>query len=200
MRSRSPSLPRRQDGIVLMVALIMLVAMSLAGVALMRSVETAVMVAGNFAFKESAVLSTDQGVQVAATWVGTTNKNSPATLYDDNPSIGYFSSLPSVDPNFFDEGTWTQSALVNGGAADAAGNKVRYIVHRMCSTGGTNWSDPDNECMVQMTSAAEGEGYSNKPGAPPPLALPIIYYRVTTRVDGPRNTVTISQTSLAQKI
>jgi len=197
---RSRSLPRRQDGIVLMVALIMLVAMSLAGVALMRSVETAVMVAGNFAFKESAVQSTDQGVQVASGWVGTTNKNSPATLYDDNPANGYFSSLPTVDPDFFSDGTWAQSASVNGGAADAAGNKVRYIVHRMCSLAGVNWSDPDNECMVQQTSATEGEGYSNKPGAPPPVALPILYYRVTTRVDGPRNTVTISQTSLAQMI
>jgi len=54
--------------------------------------------------------------------------------------------------------------------------------------------------MVQQTSATEGEGYSNKPGAPPPIPLPIVYYRVTTRVDGPRNTVTITQTSLAQKI
>ena len=197
---RPRSLPRRQDGIVLMVALIMLVAMSLAGVALMRSVETAVMVAGNFAFKESAVLSTDQGVQSAAGWVGLTNKNSPASLYNDNPALGYFSSLPSVDPDFFDDGAWAQSVSVNGGAPDAAGNRVRYVVHRMCSLSGLNWSDPDNECMVQMTSAAEGEGYSNKPGAPPPLALPILYYRVTTRVDGPRNTVTISQTSLAQKI
>lgn len=197
MRSRSP---QRQSGIVLMVALIMLVAMSLAGVALMRSVETAVMVAGNFAFKEAAVQSTDLGVQAAATWVGTTNKNSPASLYDDNPAIGYFSSMPAVDPNFFDDGAWTQSAQVNGGAPDAAGNRVRYIVHRMCPLPGLNWSDPDNECMIQMTSAAEGEGSSNKPGAPPPMALPILYYRVTTRVDGPRNTVTISQTSLAQKI
>ena len=197
---RSHSLPRRQDGIVLMVALIMLVAMSLAGVALMRSVETAVMVAGNFAFKEAAVQSADQGVQAAALWVGTTNKNMPATLYDDNPATGYFSSLPGVDPDFFDDSTWATALSVNGGAPDAAGNRVRYIVHRMCSQRSMNWSDPDNQCAVQTTAAGEGDGYSNKPGAPPPVSLPLVYYRVTTRVDGPRNTVTITQTSLAQKI
>jgi Tfp pilus assembly protein PilX len=183
-----------------MVALIMLVAMSLAGVALMRSVETAVMVAGNFAFKEAAVQSTDMGVQAAASFVGSTTKLAPATLYNDNPGNGYFSSLRGTDPDFFAESTWTQSMSVNGGVPDAAGNRVRYIVHRMCLQQSMNWSDPDNECMIQQTSASEGEGYSNKPGAPPPMALPIIYYRVTTRVDGPRNTVTITQTSLAQKV
>jgi Tfp pilus assembly protein PilX len=197
---RSRSLPRRQNGIVLMVALIMLVAMSLAGVALMRSVETAVMVAGNFAFKEAAVQSTDMGVQAAASFVGSTTKLAPATLYNDNPGNGYFSSLRDKDPDFFAESTWTQSMSVNGGVPDAAGNRVRYIVHRMCLQQSMNWSDPDNECMIQQTSASEGEGYSNKPGAPPPMALPIVYYRVTTRVDGPRNTVTITQTSLAQKV
>jgi type IV pilus assembly protein PilX len=188
---------QRQKGIVLMVALIMLVAMSLAGVALMRSVETAVMVAGNFAFKEAAVQSTDQGVHAAAKWLTGTGV---ATLYNDNPGLGYFSSLPQVDPDFFDEGTWAESASVNGGAADAAGNKIRYIVHRMCSSPGLNWADPDNECALQTTAAAEGEGESKKPGAPPPTGRPVLYYRVTARVDGPRNTVTISQTSLAQKI
>ena len=87
-----------------------------------------------------------------------------------------------------------------GGAPDAAGNRVRYIVHRMCAQASMNWSDPDNECMVQATSKTEGDGSSNKAGAAAPMASPIVYYRVTTRVDGPRNTVTISQTSLAQMI
>ena len=50
--------PRRaQEGVVLFIALIVLVAMSLAGVALMRSVDTALVVAGNFAFKKSAIRS-----------------------------------------------------------------------------------------------------------------------------------------------
>ncbi|QJR12632.1 hypothetical protein DSM104443_03723 [Usitatibacter rugosus] len=198
MRSRSP---QRQKGIVLMVALIMLVAMSLAGVALMRSVETAVMVAGNFAFKEAAIQSTDQGVNAAADWLLTANKDAPMSLFDDNAAKGYYSSLPPTDPDFFAEDTWkTTSVSVNGGAADAAGNKTRFMIHRMCTLPGLNWADPDNDCALQTTAATEGEGASKKPGAPPPNGTPILYYRVTSRVDGPRNTVSISQVSLAQKL
>jgi len=53
---------------------------------------------------------------------------------------------------------------------------------------------------VQATSKTEGDVSSNKAGAAAPMASPIVYYRVTTRVDGPRNTVTVTQTSLAQLI
>ncbi|APV52365.1 hypothetical protein BWI17_08430 [Betaproteobacteria bacterium GR16-43] len=197
MRSRPL---QRQKGIVLLVALIMLVAMSLAGVALMRSVETGVMVSGNFAFKESAVQSTDLGVQTAAAWLSTTYLADSGSLFESNTAAGYFAALPSKDPDYFSESAWTDAYAVNGGAADAAGNKVRYIVHRMCTVASLSWSDPDNECALQTTAASEGEGSSKRPGAPPPSGNPILYYRVTTRVDGPRGTVTVTQTSLAQKI
>jgi len=197
MRSR----PRqRQKGIVLLVALIMLVAMSLAGIALMRSVETGVMVAGNFAFKESAVQSTDQGVQAAAAWLTTTYLANANSLFDNDTSAGYYAALPSVDPDYFDEASWADSVTLNTGGNDAAGNKVRYIVHRMCTVASMSWTDSDNECAIQTTAASEGEGSSKKPGALPPAGNPVLYYRVTARVDGPRGTVTVTQTSLAQKI
>ena len=197
MRSRSP---QRQKGIVLLVALIMLVAMSLAGVALMRSVETGVMVSGNFAFKESAVQSTDQGVQAAAKWLTTTYLANSGALFENDTGAGYYAAMPTKDPDYFNENAWTDSFALNSGAADAAGNKVRYIVHRMCTVASMSWTDPDNECAIQTTAASEGEGASKRPGAPPPAGPPVLYYRVTARVDGPRGTVTITQTSLAQKI
>ena len=43
----------KQRGVVLFIALIALVAMSLAAVALVRSVDTATIIAGNLAFKQS---------------------------------------------------------------------------------------------------------------------------------------------------
>ena len=46
--------PRAQRGVVLFIALIAMVVMSLAGVALIRSVDTTGSVAGNLAFREAS--------------------------------------------------------------------------------------------------------------------------------------------------
>ncbi len=187
----------RQQGVVLMIALIMLVAMSLAGVALMRSVETAVIVAGNFAFKEAGVMVADRGIQEAARWVSSNSAGS--TLYNDNPGQGYFSALPPTDPDYFDLGTWSSSVVMDGGTPDASGNVVRYVIHRMCILPATPWDDPNQSCGRQ-TSRSTSEGGSKRRDAPLFEGPPILYYRVTTRVDGPRNTVTVIQSSLAVAI
>jgi Tfp pilus assembly protein PilX len=54
MKTLARPVPRRQRGAILFIALIVLVAMSLAGIALMRSVDTNVLIAGNLAFRQSA--------------------------------------------------------------------------------------------------------------------------------------------------
>lgn len=195
-----PGLRHRQHGVVLLIALIMLVAMSLAGVALMRSVETAVIVAGNFAFKEAGVQVADKGVQAAANWL-----SQPATagaaLYNDNPAQGYYSSLPvDEDPlKYFDLANWGGAVLMNSGTPDSSGNIVRYVIHRLCTQSSMAWDDPNNECGKQSTIAS-AEGGSKRRDAVKFEGPPLLYYRVTTRVDGPRNTVTVVQTSLAVQI
>src|SRR4051812_49591136 len=65
------NLRNRQSGVVLFIALIVLVALSLAGLATMRSVDTAALVASNIGFRQAAVHSADQGIQAAYNWVGT---------------------------------------------------------------------------------------------------------------------------------
>ena len=59
----------RQSGVVLFIALIVLVALSLAGLATMRSVDTAALVASNIGFRQAAVHSADQGIQTAYNWL-----------------------------------------------------------------------------------------------------------------------------------
>src|SRR4051812_32753519 len=76
MRPQS-RLPRRQDGVVLFIALIVLVAMTLAGIAMIRSVDTALGIAGNMAFKQATLQGTDRGIKTAADWLG--NNSSGAT-------------------------------------------------------------------------------------------------------------------------
>jgi len=61
--------PAGQRGIVLVIALIVMVALSLAGIALMRSVETSTAVVGNLAFTQASALPANLAVEeaVAAT-------------------------------------------------------------------------------------------------------------------------------------
>lgn len=73
---------RKQKGVVLFIALIVLIAMSLAGVALWRSIGTGVLIAGNVAMQRGAVSSSDGGIEAARAWL--TNA-SPTTLAVDQP-------------------------------------------------------------------------------------------------------------------
>lgn len=180
----------RQQGVVLLIALTVLVAMSLAGVALMRSVDNTVVVAGNMAFKQASLQVADFGTQQAANWLATNQTGT--TLQNTDTQKGYYSSRPPDEPDWFNGPIWAQSFALNSGAADAQGNIIRYVIHRMCSA-------PDaapDDCIMYFPPSVAGAMGSKQTGAPAYDAFPQIYYRVTTRVEGPRNNVTVIQTSV----
>jgi hypothetical protein len=54
--------PHKQRGVVLLIALIVLVAMTLAGIGMMRSVDTGSMIAGNMAFRQATSNANDAGI------------------------------------------------------------------------------------------------------------------------------------------
>jgi len=189
-RARGPR--RAQGGLVLFIALIVLVAMTLAGIALMRSVDTALVVAGNMAFKQSAISVADRGTQDAAAWLVA---NSAGTaLQNDNPAAGYSASIPPGDPepDWFDMASWANAFVVNAGAPDAAGNVVRYQIHRLCNAPGP----PGTGCAIYLSASVASSGGSMAVGSPVFQGTPQYYYRVTTRVDGPRDTVSVIQSSV----
>ena len=57
----------RQRGVILIVSLVVLVAMMMAAVGLIRSVETSNAVAGNLAFQQATLNASDSGVAAAVT-------------------------------------------------------------------------------------------------------------------------------------
>src|SRR3954465_1126782 len=79
-RTRPVAAPR-QRGAILFIALIVLVAMSLAGIALMRSVDTNVLIAGNLVFRQGATAGADRGIEDARTWI----MANPGFLNNDTP-------------------------------------------------------------------------------------------------------------------
>jgi len=192
------SLPSRVRGAVLFIALIVLVAMTLAGIAIMRSVDTATLIAGNLAFKQGTMQSSDNGIEQAYQWL---LANRP-TLSLDNAGQGYNSGY--ANPVWTTSGTWTNSVTVG---TDAAGNTISYQIHRMCNCPNTLYNGvcpslQANQCALDNplgTGAppppAAGESFTV--GSPGYLQDPRLYYRITVRTQGPRSTVSYVQAMVA---
>ncbi|HZV61852.1 MAG TPA: hypothetical protein VFF75_05500 [Methylophilaceae bacterium] len=185
-----------QQGVVLFIALIVLVAMTLAGIAMVRSVDTNNIISGNLAFKQSSLAAADQGIQKAYEWL---NNNRPA-LANSNLANGYFSSI-SGDFTGFGTTDWDKAKSL--GAADAAGNSVEYVIHRLCTQPDTAYNGKNgsvaNECATsEATSPASNAsvGSSVQVGAAVYNTSPMVYYRITARAKGPKNATSIVQATV----
>ncbi|MFT3758055.1 hypothetical protein [Thauera sp.] len=186
--------PYRQRGVVLLITLIALVTLALAALALVRSVDTNIIVAGNVSLKQAATLTADNGVETAIEWM---NSVAPDTFEVHRTANAYYATSSGFDP-LLDE-TWaaggvttrvaTGAGITNG--VDLSGNRIRYVIQRMCSETGV----PTVDICLLIEGAAEGysQGVSTDRSdlGNDGLASPV--YRITARVDGPRNTVSYVQ-------
>lgn len=187
----------RQRGLVLLFALIALVALSLAAAALIRTVDTSALIAGNLAFKQAAVNSADAGIESAMTWLSTTNTaNSTTSIFDSthpfnktDATKGYYSNAdPGVD--LFADATWNAITGI-APVVDTSGNSVRYVIQRLCKN--ANVPPATDHCLY--SDAIPDRGGQEVPlpqnickgNCPMDGQAPIL--RITARVTGPKNTV-----------
>lgn len=210
---------KTEAGVVLLFSLIMLVALTLGSLALFRQVGTGVMIASNLAFKSSALVASDLGIETARGWLTTTGTNlESASLVN-----GYFaawcnsiingSNEPDANndgqtddckanpsPGEFDPLTynWTNSKLVT--SDDGNGNEVRYVIHRLCRIPGalnyTNALGVPQECVTLGSSIAGMDKNAVSYGSTSLSNTIQPYYRITTRTVGPRNTIVYSQMTM----
>lgn len=197
-----PAARGRERGVVLFITLIVLVAMLLAGLSLLRSVTTSNRVAGNLALQEAATQAADAGVETAIAWLETTLATAPARLHDHvavggaADPVGYFAVRQDPDAALGQSWTqfWDDVLQPSGGVtvlpADAGGNTVSFVIHRLCDQTG----DPTagRGCATSPTTLGSDSG-SRGAGVVGLLAAGAVYYRITARVDGPRNTVRFVQ-------
>lgn len=172
-----------QKGLVLFVSLIVLVAMSLAAIALVRSVDTATQITGNLSFRGGGVQESDQGVEAGRAAVAAIVNT--VAINNDSPANNYYASVQDTT----DAATLARLAGLGGATFNAAtGNTINYIVERMCSTAGP-WSV--NKCSLFVSRQRKDQQV--KPGEPTGgQATP--YYRVTVMVTGQRGTRVFTQT------
>lgn len=177
---------RRQQGVVLFISLIVLVAMSLAGVALWRSIGTGVLIAGNIAIQRGAVTSSDVGIEQARTWLMT---QSP-TILNSTQSRGYVSNWDNTfDATTFD---WANQGSTPP-VTDVAGFSVQYVVHRLCSLPNAGNNAPNQQCLTVSVAGGSSSRSGGSYGVLPLTGTTYVYYRITSRAVGPRNTVSYTQ-------
>lgn len=195
--SRQYSKPGKQRGVVLLIALIALVAMTLAGIALVRSIDTGNVIAGNLAFKQAALQISDTGVEAALAAL----PNIISTSLDADIPGKYFATMRSVDLNGVITNAptstvggspinWSTAAAVI--PAPSPDYDVRYVIDRLCQ-GPAPVTDIQGQCI---SDAPLSEG-SKKANTPVFSSATAVYYRVTVRVAGPHNSVSMVQAILS---
>lgn len=210
----------RQGGVVLLISLIILVALSLGGIALIRSIDTTNLIAGNLAFQKSAMYSGEAGAEDAIQFF--LEANLSTVFYVSNSARGYAAATPvasagynpanwdvywaSIDPVPLTPPVSAKSCGHGGGRVctlptelDAAnqrrGNTVSYTIQRLCETEG----DPQTSGCANASGNLASSGGSLGSGSPSLSMSPLYYYRITTRTVGPRNTVSFIQTIVAAR-
>lgn len=183
-----------ERGVVLFIALIVLVVMSLAGVAMNRSVENSLGIAGNLAFRKSTLQGTEKAIASAIAWVDNNRGllNRPGEV--DAATTGYYFS-PSKALGFDD--AWTSNYWNNsfGAGKDIVGNKLSYKIERLCEASNKGYADttcalgnPPTSVSSSNNGNSVGGGSNSQFLPPPPLVL-----RITARSVGPRNSTSIVQ-------
>jgi Tfp pilus assembly protein PilX len=202
----------RQRGVSLMMALMALVAISLAAIALVRAVDTATLISGNLAFRQSTVNIADAGIAVAAQWIA----DNAGSLDGDQTGYGYYatSSLPAdslataraADPTGKatpdtqdDDVDWNLDNTDIPSKArrldDDPTTKTQraYVITRLCDSP-LPVNDTKNHCLsFTGTSPTGGSKQELSYGEGKINVANKVYYQITTRAVGPRNTVSYVQ-------
>lgn len=242
---RNVNPPQRQRGVVLLIALIVLVAMMLAGIGMMRSIDTTTMIAGNVAYRQATLQAGDSGFITAYNTllaVATNGADKIVLNFSDGtaapagvcPGVSAYlcsggnvkfagyratpvntcevyppgSPLNACPPNLLQPPNgpwWTKSANWNlAPTINVTDNSVppntvatvSYWIDRMCSQADTypNGVSPSGAPQVCQTALVPGTsgGGSHQVGSYVFTSV-AVFYRITTKSVGPRNTVTYSQ-------
>ena len=182
--------PRRQRGVVLFVALIAMLLLSLAGVALMRSVDTTLGVAGNLGFRHASIAPVNRAIEQAIQDVF--KASPPVDTTADDDTHNYYAQLQvgesRVGVPALLQGDY---ASVSGGYPanfvkwndPVSGTELRWVVERMCNGPAVSEAEIIGHCDI-LPPKVPSAGTDNKCVVAPCLKLPPIpVFRITVRAD-----------------
>jgi Tfp pilus assembly protein PilX len=189
-----------QRGVVLIFTLIVLLILTIGGLALVRSMHSSLFSAGNLAFRRDLVNQGEQAVANVMAEFGSGGILSTSAVTDgDLLSANYTSTTLQTNPqgvptallvsdlNFAAYGT-----TANDIAGPANSNvTIRYVIDRLCNATGV----ASSTTCVQSTGLPPGGTHNRNTAVPAPSAT---VYRLSARVTGPRNTQVFLQTTITK--
>jgi type IV pilus assembly protein PilX len=187
----------RQQGVVLIFSLIVLLILAIGAVAVLRSVNSSLLSAGNLAFHRDLVNQAEQAVSTVMTEFRTNAPPLNGATIADLPAANYVSTaLPTnaqgvplvLLSNAAFAAVGSAANILPGATPDVT---IRYIIDRLC----TNTGNANIINCVQSTGLPTG-GTANKNTALAPPSATV--YRISVRVDGPRNTQAFLQTTFTK--
>lgn len=206
LRNRADQLSARaragsQRGVIMVITLLSLLVMLIGSVALIRSFNTSLFMAGNLAFKRDLVNQVERATiaasgqfalnqplySLANRAASSTNSNYSARVLATNAQ-GIPNALLS-DAAFAAVGRASNDIVVAG-----QGITIRYVIDRLCNNVGNELVLTNVNCVTGPTPDARGGSASEF--NVPTLSSKILY-RLSVRVDGPRKTQAFFQTTFA---
>jgi type IV pilus assembly protein PilX len=194
--TRSPR--ARQRGVVLIFALIILLILAIGAVALVRSMNSSLLSAGNLAFRRDLVNQGEQAISTVMTEFKTQgpplNGITTGSVVAANYSATILPTNAQGVPNALLNATTfatvgTTANEITGATPDV---KIDYWIDRLCVAGTVQ---PSIAACVQSSGLPlGGKAYENVAVAAPSATV----YRISVRVTGPRNTQVFLQSTFTK--
>ena len=188
--TRMRYLPSRQRGIVLVVTLIALMILLLTSVALIRSTDANLQIAGNLAFKRDLINQAERAVPQIQTVFTTGALSGVGARENTSVANNYYATVQaSNDSGIPDVLMAIDDSNANNIYDAASGVTIRYVIDRMCLAQGAITAQTCNLAGNDTPPACDA----------PCQQLPTYYpvYRLTLRVTGPKNTEAYLQTTFS---
>jgi type IV pilus assembly protein PilX len=195
----------RQQGVVLIFSLIVLLILAIGAVAVLRSVDSSLLSAGNLAFHRDLVNQGEQAVANVmtefktngaplggATTVNMQAANYSATTLPTNPQ-GVPVALLN-DAAFAAVATPGLQPAGNDIAGRTSDVTIRYVIDRLCIAVPPTVVATSSTCVQSTGLPTGGTANRNTAVAPPSATV----YRISVRVDGPRHTQAFLQSTFTK--
>jgi Tfp pilus assembly protein PilX len=167
---------RNEQGVTMLVVLVLLSVMLLGGMALAKLTEVGTLASGNTAYREASIQASEVGLNTAFQAV----KDLPVTDEEADAGGWYFATIQGAD------GTGVPAVDFDAAAEVTVGNyTIHYVVERMCEV--ADVTSTLRECLVKQIPQENKSRSAGKEELDPPNSK---QFRVTIRVTGPKDTQT----------
>ena len=188
-----------QRGVTLVIALIALVILTVGAVAMSRSTDVSLRMAGNLAFKRDLVNQGERAIATALTELTSGGLASETTRDANRLASNYSATLlgssdQGIPTVLLSDTTFTSTGFSHADITDSTtGVTVRYVIDRQCTSSGA-YDIAACQAVTAKAPPKSGDGISADvtTGA---VTRPV--YRISVRITGPRGNQTYTQTTVA---